>query len=143
MASTELIAKDRERFLRARARGTMRARDASAVVGARYDARRETLHLTFRGGGSMVIPRRLVPGLERSTAADLAAPAVSPAGDALFWPALDLDVHVAGLVERAFGSRLFAAATGRQGGERRSKAKAVAAKLNGAKGGRPRKKLSA
>jgi hypothetical protein len=143
MAKSELTASDRERFVRARARGTMRTREASAVVGARYESRGEALHLTFRGGGSMVIPRRLIPGLERAAAADLAAPAVSPAGDALFWPALVLDVYVPGLVERAFGSRLFAAATGRQGGERRSKAKAAAARLNGAKGGRPRKKLSA
>ena len=143
MANNELTARDRERFLRARARGVMRARDGSALVGARYDARRDALDLTFRGGGSMVIPRRMVPGLERVAAADLGAPAVSPAGDALFWPALDLDVSVPGLVERAFGTRLFAAATGRRGGQRRTKAKAVAAKLNGAKGGRPRKKLSA
>ena len=138
MANNKLTAKDRERFMRARARGAMRVRDGSAVVGARYDAQRETLHLAFRGGGAMVIPRRLVPGLERAAATDLTSPAISAAGDALFWPALDLDVHVAGLVERAFGRRLFAAATGRQGGERRSKAKAAAAKLNGAKRGRPR-----
>ena len=143
MAKSDLTAKDRERFWRARARGTMRTREASAVVGARYDARRETLHLTFRGGGSMAIPRRLIPGLERTAGTDLAAPTVSPAGDALSWPALDIDVSVAGLVAHVFGTRLFASATGRMGGERRSRAKAAAAKLNGAKGGRPRKKLSA
>jgi uncharacterized protein DUF2442 len=103
-------------------------------------ARRSTSRSGRRLDGDSAAPG---PWLERATAADLTAPAVSPAGDALCWPALDLDVHVAGLVERAFGSRLFAAATGRQGRKRRSKAKAVAAKLNGAKGGRPRKKLSA
>jgi hypothetical protein len=143
MGNTELTAKDRERFKRARARGILRARDASALVRARYNARRDTLELTFRGGGSMAIPRTLVPGLGRVAAADLETPVVSPAGDALSWPALDLDVSVPGLVARAFGTQLFAAATGRQGGRRRTKAKAVAAKLNGAKGGRPRKKLSA
>jgi len=58
-------------------------------------------------------------------------------------PALDLDVYVPGLVARAFGTRLFAAATGQHGGRRRTKAKAVAAKLNGARGGRPRKRRSA
>jgi hypothetical protein len=68
---------------------------------------------------------------------------VSPAGDALSWPSLDVDVYVPGLVERAFGTRLFAAATGRRGGRRKSKAKAVAPKDNGAKGGRPRRWLSA
>ena len=143
MANSELTAKDRERFERARARGAVRARDSSALVSARYNARRETLELAFRGGGTMVIPRTLVPGLDGVGAAELGTPVVSPAGDALSWPALDLDLYVPGLVACAFGTRLFAAATGRQGGRRRTKAKTAAAKLNGAKGGRPRKKLSA
>ncbi len=143
MANPELTAKDRERFERARARGIQRAGDGSGLVGARYNARRDTLELTFRGGGAMVIPRILVPDLGRLTAAALGKPVVSPAGDALSWPALDLDVYVPGLVARAFGTQMFAAATGRHGGRRRTKAKTLAAKLNGAKGGRPRKKLSA
>ena len=46
---------------------------------------------------------------------------VSPAGDALSWPALDIDAYVPGLVERAFGTRLFAPATGQRGGQGRSK----------------------
>ena len=143
MANPELTAKDRERFERARVRGALRARNGSALVSVRCNARREALELAFRGGGTMVIPLTLVPGLDDVAPADLGAPVVSPAGDALSWPALDLDVYVPGLVARAFGTRLFAAATGRQGGRRRTKAKAAAAKLNGAKGGRPRKKLSA
>jgi hypothetical protein len=72
--------------------------------------------------------------------------AISPGravGDALSWPARDSDVSVPELAERAFGTRLFAAATGRRRGRRRSKAKAVAAKANRAKGGRPPKRASA
>ena len=91
----------------------------------------------------MTIPRKMIPGLARASAGKLAAIVVSPAGDALSWPSLDVDVYVPGLVERAFGRRLFAAATGRRGGRRRSKAKAAAAKVNGAKGGRPRKRVFA
>ena len=143
MAKSDRTNRDRERFARARARGAMRARDGSALLRARYNPRHDTLELAFRGGGSMVIPRVLAPGLARVAAAQLDAPVVSPAGDAVSWPTLDIDIYVPGLVARAFGTRLFAAAAGRQGGHRRSKVKAVAAKLNGAKGGRPRKKLSA
>ena len=110
---------------------------------ALYDAERDTVNLTFRGGGSMTIPRHVIPGLERAPASALRSISVSPAGDALSWRSLDVDVQVPGLVERVFGTRLFAAATGRRGGRRRSKAKAAAAKVNGAKGGRPRKRLSA
>ena len=139
MARPELTGKDRERFEGARSRGDLRAGDRSALVGARYDARRDTLELAFRSGGTMVIPRNLVPDLEAVAAGNLEAPVVSPAGDAISWPVLDVDVYVPGLVARAFGTHLFAAATGRQGGRRRTKAKTAAAKLNGAKGGRPRK----
>jgi Protein of unknown function (DUF2442) len=140
MATNEMSAKDRERYAQARARGKARAEDPSAVVGARYDSIADAIDLRFGAGGSMSIPRRLVPGLERASETKIESIVVSPAGDALSWPSLDVDVYVPGLVERAFGTRLLAASTGRQGGRRRSKAKATAAKANGAKGGRPRKR---
>ena len=143
MATSDVTAKDRERYAQARARGQARAQDPSAVVDARYDPDGDFIDLKFGGGGSMAIPRKIVPGLERATESQMESIIVSPAGDALSWPSLDVDVHVPGLVERAFGTRLFAAATGRRGGRRRTNAKAAAAKANGAKGGRPRKRLSA
>jgi Protein of unknown function (DUF2442) len=143
MPAGSLTAKDRERFAGARARGEARAQDPSAVVEAQYDATRDAIDLRFRSGGSMTIPRQLVPGLDDVLASALGGISISPAGDALSWPSLDVDVYVPGLVARAFGTRLFARATGQQGGQRRSKAKAEAARTNGAKGGRPRKRLTA
>ena len=143
MASSEPSATDRDRLQAARERGEARAQDASALVDARYDRTSDAVILTFRGGGSMTIPRLAIPGLERQPARALAAMTLSPAGDALLWPALDADVYVPGLVEKVFGNRLFAAAAGRRGGQRRTKAKTAAARRNGAKGGRPRKRESA
>lgn len=143
MATSEITAKNRQRYAQARARGKARVEDPSSVVDARYDADADAIDLRFGGGGSMSIPRRIVPGLERASESKMETIVVSPAGDALSWPSLDVDVYVPGLVERAFGTRLFAASTGRRGGRRRSKAKAAAAKANGAKGGRPRKRLTA
>ena len=143
MPAAKMTAKDRERFARARARGEARTQDPSAIVHARYDAARDAIALGFRSGGVMMIPRQVVPGLDAAPASVLAAISVSSAGDALSWPSLDVDVFVPGLVERAFGTRLFAGATGQRGGRRRSKAKVAAARANGAKGGRPRKRLTA
>ena len=134
MTVVNVTAKDRERLARARALGQARSQDPSGVVDARYDAERDAVDLTFRNGGSMTIPRKIIPGLDQAPAAALGSISVSPAGDALAWRSLDADVYVPGLIERAFGTRLFAAATGRRGGRRRSKAKAAAAKINGAKG---------
>ena len=143
MAEADVTSKDRERYARARARGEARAQHPSAVVEARYERGGDRIDLRFAGGGSMAIPRKAVPGLELATPATIESVVISPAGDALSWPALDVDIYVPGLVERVFGTRLFAAATGRRGGRRRSKAKAAASKANGAKGGRPRKRVSA
>jgi Protein of unknown function (DUF2442) len=135
-------AADRDRFQAARARGQARAQDASALVDAHYDSESDAVVLLFQGGGSMTIPRHAIPGLERQPASALESMRVSPAGDALLWPAIDADVYVPGLVERAFGNRLFAAAVGRRGGQQRTKAKRAAARRNGAKGGRPRKRAT-
>ena len=143
MPAAKVTGKERERLTRARARGQARAQDPSAVVQAQYVATRDAIDLRFCSGGSMTIPRQIVPGLEDVPASALGGISVSPAGDALSWPSLDVDVNVPGLVERAFGTRLFARATGQRGGRRRSKAKAAAARTNGAKGGRPRKRLTA
>jgi hypothetical protein len=143
MASQEPTASDRERFEAARARGKARAQDPSAVVDARYDRDSDTVRLEFRGGGSMTIPRRFIPDLKGRPTSALESVSVSPAGDALLWTSIDADVYVPSLVERAFGHRLFAAAAGRRGGRQRSKAKTAAARHNGAKGGRPRKRASA
>ena len=143
MAKIDVARTDRERYASARARGNARGSDPSAVIDAQYNANADSVELRFRGGGLMMIPRSIVPGLTRASASNLEPVVISPAGDALSWPSLDVDVYVPGLVERAFGSRLFAASTGRRGGRRRSKAKAAAAKANGAKGGRPRKRMTA
>jgi len=142
MPAANLTSKDRERFARARARGQTRAQDPSAVVEAQYDPTRDAIDLRFRSGGSMTIPRKIIAGLEDVSASALGEISVSPAGDALSWRSLNIDVYVPGLVERAFGTQLFARATGQRGGQRRSKAKAAAARANGAKGGRPRKRLT-
>ncbi|HEU4937137.1 MAG TPA: DUF2442 domain-containing protein [Vicinamibacterales bacterium] len=139
----EPTAVDRDRFKAARARGEARAQDASALVDAHYDRKSDAVFLIFRGGGSMTIPRHAIPGLERQPASVLEAMILSPAGDALLWPAIDADVYVPGLVERAFGNRLFAAAAGRRGGQRKTKAKMAAARRNGARGGRPRRRATA
>jgi len=143
MRRTDISAEGRERYARARARGDARVADSSSVVNARYISGADAIELAFKGGGSMSIPLATVPSLERASASKLEPVVVSPAGDALSWPPLDADVYVPGLVERAFGTGLFAASTGRRGGRRRSKATAAAAKANGAKGGRPRKRLTA
>src|SRR5437867_2956993 len=127
MRAAHVTAQDRARLRRARERG--RARDASAVVGAHYDPHCDVIELRFRAGGEMTIPRRMVPGLEAAHPSALRAIELSPAGDALSWPSLEVDVYVPGLGGRAFGARLFGVSTDRCDGGR-SGAKTTGGKSN-------------
>ncbi len=90
----------------AREVGRRESADYSAVVDAWYDTQFHQVGLELRTG-RMLIPQRLVAGLERASIRDLITVTVSPAGDALSWWSLDVDIAVSGLVERALGRRLF------------------------------------
>lgn len=100
---------DRARYARAREVGQREAADYLAVVDAWYDTQFHQVGLEFRTGARVLIPQRLVAGLERASIGDLVTVTVSAAGDALSWRSLDVDVAVPGLVERALGGRLFEA----------------------------------
>jgi hypothetical protein len=80
-------------------------------------------------------------GLEHAKVADLAEIELSPSGFGIHFPRLDADFYVPALLEGFLGSRKWMAARmGEAGGRSRSKAKKSAARVNGLKGGRPRRK---
>jgi hypothetical protein len=91
-------------------------------------------------GVAFAFPVGLVPGLAHASSAQRAALTLSPTGDGILWPQLDTDVSVPGLIADAFGRAAAAKALGRLGGRVKSEAKDSAARANGARGGRPRKK---
>ena len=105
MSSSKLTAADRQRFPRARERGHRYAMRTTAVVDARYDATRDRLELTQRNGKVRLVPRRLLPELDGVPAAILRSIAVSPAGDAISWRDVEVDVSVRGLLDRERRSR--------------------------------------
>ncbi len=83
-------------------------------------------------------------GLEHAKAADLAEIELSPSGFGIHFPRIDADFYVPALLEGFLGSRKWMAARmGEAGGRSRSKAKKAAARANGLKGGRPRRKAIA
>ena len=101
---------------------------------ARYDRKVGRLVLELTNGYQLGIPVISLPALRNATQAELAAVEVSDTGSSIRIPTLDADYSVPGLV-----LALTAREVGRRGGQVRSKAKSLAAKVNGAKGGRPRK----
>jgi hypothetical protein len=109
------------------------------VVAASYDSAGDAIAIEFAGGVELRLPRRLVQGLQEATPVQLGRIEIEGPGTGLVWPALGVAHYVPGLVAGVFGTRRWMAEIGRRGGARRTKAKTLAARANGAKGGRPRR----
>ena len=62
-----------------------------------------------------------------------------PSGKGLRWETHDIDLSIPGLLLEMFGSNIWNKEIAAKGGKARSLRKAMAAKANGKKGGRPRK----
>jgi hypothetical protein len=79
--------------------------------------------------------------LERATASQLEPIEISPSGFGIYFPKLDADLYLPGLLEGFLGSRKWMAVRmGQAGGKSRSLSKKAAARANGKLGGRPRKR---
>jgi hypothetical protein len=104
----------------------------------RYDRAHRRFVLELTNGYLLGVPISTLPQLAEASVAQLAAVEVSPAGMALRVPALDADFSVPGLV-----LSMTAGIVGQSGGRATPARKKRAARANGAKGGRPRKRTAA
>jgi hypothetical protein len=123
----------------------MRERLASAphAIIARYDRRASRVVVALSNGLELAFPPHLAEGLANAKPADLAAIEITPTGLGLHWPKLDADLYLPALLQGVFGSpRWMAGLLGRSGGLARTDAKVAAARENGRKGGRPRKRAT-
>jgi len=121
------------------ARGQLEQSSRLRAVSARYDARKKLVVIELENGSSFAFPPHLAQGLADARPADLAQIELSSLGSGLHWPRLDADLTVEGLLAGLFGSRSWMRAHAAKAGSVKSSAKALAARANGAKGGRPRK----
>ena len=123
----------------AQARGQVEQTTALRALSARYDSRKKCIVIGLENGSFFSFPPALAQGLAHARPSDLADIEISPQGIGLHWPKLDADLTVEGLLAGLFGSRSWRRAHAARAGRARSPAKAQAAKVNGTKGGRPRK----
>ena len=124
----------------------MRERLASAphAIAARYDRRVSRVVVILSNGLELAFSSHLAEGLAGAKPADLAVIEITPAGLGLHWPKLDADLYLPTLLQGVFGSpRWMAGLLGKSGGLARTEAKVAAARENGRKGGRPRKRATA
>jgi len=105
----------------------------------RFDRTHARVVVELSSGVLFAFPVRSIPALRRATPAAVAKVTLSGSGAGLRWEALDVDLSVAGLLLSAIepAERVRHLAT--LAGHATSDAKAAAARINGAKGGRPRK----
>lgn len=117
-------------------------RRAGHAVAARYDRRRARVVVTLDSGLELTFPTALAEGLAEAAPDSLAEIEISPSGLGLHWPRLDADLYLPALLQGVMGSPSWMARRlGAAGGRARSAAKAAAARENGRKGGRPRKRV--
>jgi hypothetical protein len=116
-------------------------RERAAGLRARsafFDADRRRVVLDLVNGYSVGIPLTQFAEIRKASDSALRDAEVVGAGTILHWESLDADYSVPALILRAIGTNDIARELGRIGGQATSRAKANAARQNGAMGGRPR-----
>ena len=110
------------------------------ATAARYDKASQRIIVELANGATLMIPVQLMQGLQGATAKDLAEIEILGVGSGLYWPQLEVDISVAGLLQGLFGSKPWMTELGRAGGKITSEKKQAAAQANGRLGGRPKTK---
>ena len=121
------------------ARGKAFEQYAPRAVRAVYRGKDNVIAITLSTDVEIVIPRKLLQGLEKASPHDVEQIEILGSGSTLHWEALDVDHGLASLLKGVFGNRRWMSEIGRRGGSVQSPAKRAAARKNGRKGGRPRK----
>jgi hypothetical protein len=106
---------------------------------AYYDPATGRIVVELKLGGAFAFPPSLYRELAGRSPAELAAVQPAVGGEGLEWEALDVHIAVAGVLVRMLGPAL-PRAFAQKGGSSTSERKAAAARANGARGGRPRKR---
>ena len=142
MANKERIERDlAKRFPLARSRGRATLLRGPRATAVRYVAGKVVV--TLDSGVELRFPPALAQGLANASPRELSEVVIEAGGLSLHWPKLDADFYVPALAQGALGTRQWMSHIGRAGGRSRSATKVKAARVNGAKGGRPRRPRAA
>jgi hypothetical protein len=113
--------------------------DEPRLIKAHYSPGVNLVILEFDNQRRLAIPREDVEELCTASQKAAANIEITENGTGLRWPALDLDLYVPNLLKGIYGTRRWMSMIGRRGGSACTTAKRRASRMNGFKGGRPRK----
>ncbi len=130
-------------FAAAKNRGQEELAKGVYAIAARYEKASQRIIVELANGATLMLPAQLMQGLQGATAKELAEIEILGVGSGLYWPQLEADISVAGLLQGLFGSKTWMTELGRAGGKITSEKKQAAAQANGRLGGRPKMKEAA
>ena len=121
-------------------RGERSIRSEPRARTARYNRKTGRVLVELTNGCSFAFPARRAQGLEEASDEDLSDIEILGLGLGLHWERLDVDLSVPGLLAGLLGTKAYMdRQRAARAGAATSPAKAIAARRNGAKGGRPSK----
>ena len=140
MAKHEVITTDAE--IDAAIQRASAVADEPRVISVEYRPGRglDLLILQMSDGHRCVLPREDLQGLQNATRELVAKIEILGQGTGLHWPLLNVDLYVPALLRGIYGTRRWMAEIGRSGGIKTSAAKRRSSRLNGSRGGRPKRR---
>lgn len=124
-----------------------KAKEATSLADARephankayYDQGANRIVVELSNGAEFRFAPSSVQELIAASPDQIAQVEISPSGKTLRWKKLDADLSLPALMLGVFGTKMWMAQLGQVGGQATSEVKSAAARLNGIKGGRPKK----
>jgi hypothetical protein len=116
-----------------------RERTATKIRAAHYDRRNDTIVASLSTGATLTVPRPAILGFAKASARDLTDIEITPGAEGLWSETIDDGVLLEQLLILAAGEAMLGTIGARINAARKSPARAAASRVNGTKGGRPRK----
>ena len=116
-----------------------RERTATKITSASYDRGVDTIVAALSTGAVLIVPRKKVPGFAKAAPRHLADVSITPGAEGLWSDSVDDGVLLEQLLVLAAGESTLGTIGARINAAKRSPARAAASRVNGGKGGRPKR----
>lgn len=91
-----------EQFAEATKRGNAEMEDGVLATAARYNKAKRRLVVDLANGMTVLIPTYLLQGLQEAKPRELAEVEILGVGSGLYWPQLNVDIALSGLLAKVF-----------------------------------------